>query len=112
LLGGHVEEHLEVLTELLFHRGRRLRTIPEEYGHHSEVLAGPFGNGSLVKIVDYATAALARGHCHRLHAEHMVEPRLLVLKSLLSLVQIIEVGLLSLTAVLVRQRVAASENVS
>jgi hypothetical protein len=38
--GGRVEEHLEVLTELLFLWGCWLRAGPEEYNHHGEVLGG------------------------------------------------------------------------
>jgi hypothetical protein len=45
LFGSHVEERLEVLTELLFLRDRRLGAGPEEHGCCCEVLGGLFGNG-------------------------------------------------------------------
>jgi hypothetical protein len=45
LLGDHVEEHLQVLTKLLFLRGGWLEAGLEEYGRCSEVLGGPFGDG-------------------------------------------------------------------
>jgi hypothetical protein len=54
LLGSHVEEHLEVLTELLFLQGHRLRAGPEEHGRCSEVLGGPFGNRSPMDIANDA----------------------------------------------------------
>jgi hypothetical protein len=56
----------------------------------------------------YHMCALLRGHCHGLRAERVVEPRLLVLESLLSLLELVEARLLPLATIVILQRVAAS----
>jgi hypothetical protein len=108
LLGGHVEECPEVLMELLFLRGRRLGASPEEHDRYGEVLGDPFGDGSPMYIANDAAAyflcALARGRCHGLRVERVVEPCLLVLESLLSLVELVEPSTLPLAVVLVLGR--------
>jgi hypothetical protein len=59
----------------------------------------------------YLLCALMRGHCCGLRAEHVMEPRPLVLESLLSLVQLVEARLLPLTVVLVPRRFLTSGRV-
>jgi hypothetical protein len=58
-----------------------------------------------VNIIDdaavYLFCSLARGRCYGLCAERVVEPRLLVLESLLSLVKLVEARLLPLAVILV-----------
>jgi hypothetical protein len=101
-----------VLTKLLFLRGGWLEAGLEEYGRCSEVLGGPFGDGSPLNVIDDAAAyrlcAFMCRCCHCLCAEHVVEPHLLILESLLSLIQLIEARLLSLTAVLGLRRFLTS----
>jgi hypothetical protein len=112
LLGNHVEERLEVRTELLFLRGCWLQAGPKEYDCCSEVQGGSFGDGSPVNVVDDAAAcflcALMCGHYRGLRVEHVVELRMLVLKSLLSLVQLVEARLLPLAVVPVMRRFLTS----
>jgi hypothetical protein len=61
--------------EPLFRRGRWLGASPEEYDRYGEVLRGPFGDGSLVNIIDdaavYLLCALTRGCCHGLCTERV-----------------------------------------
>lgn len=70
---------------------------------------------TLVNVVDdaavYVLCALTSRHCQSFHVERMVEPRLLILECLLSLIELVKVRLLPLAIVLVLQRVAASGNV-
>jgi hypothetical protein len=54
LLGGHVEERLQVLTELLFLQDRLLGADTEEYNY--------FGDGSPVNIVNDEVAYLLWAH--------------------------------------------------
>jgi hypothetical protein len=112
LLSGHVEERLEVLTELLFLWGRRLAAGTEKQGHRGEVLGGLFGNESPVNVADdttmYLLCALTRGHCRSLCAEYVVEPRLLVHETLLSLIKLVEASTLLLAVGLILQGFLAS----
>jgi hypothetical protein len=55
--------------------------------------------------------ALARGCYHGLCAERVVEPHLLILKSLLSLVELVEASTLALTITLVLQGFLTSRGV-
>jgi hypothetical protein len=59
----------------------------------------------------YLLCMLAHEHCHGLCAKRVVEPRLLVLKSLMSLVELVKARLLLLAAILILHRVATSGNV-